>query len=73
MHLGNIECRLEGLNYRLKYCWSKVIYFIYRPNELEREIKKKTEGQAKIWGAMAHPDPPSESPLAKPIGLTNQI
>jgi len=54
MHLGNIECRLEGLNHRLKYCWPKVIYFIYRPNELEREIKKETggakQGEGKIWG-----------------------
>ena len=47
MHLGNIECRLEGLNYRLKYCWPKVIYFIYLPNELEREMKKKTGGASK--------------------------
>jgi len=51
MHLGNIECRLEGLNYRLKYYWPKVICCIYRPNELEREIKKKTgrerRGQSK--------------------------
>jgi len=47
MHLGNIERRLEGLNYRLKYCWSKVIYFIYRPNEFEQEIKKKLGGPRK--------------------------
>jgi len=36
---------------------------ICQPNELKREIKKKTGGgqtggQAKIWGAMAHPGPP---------------
>jgi len=35
---------------------------ICQPNELKREIKKKTgggqtQGQAKIWGATAHPDP----------------
>jgi len=70
MHLGNIECRLEGLNYRLKYCWPKVIYFIYQPNEVEREIKKKTEGakqgaKQKSGGAMAHPGPPLESPLVR--------
>jgi len=71
MHLGNIECRLESLNYRLKYCWPKVIYFIYRPNELEREIKKKTGGtkqgaKKKFGEAMAYPGPPLESPLPLP-------
>ena len=64
MHLGNIECKLEGLNYRLKYCWSKVIYFIYRPNELEQEIKKKIGGaKEKSEGGMHHTGPPLESPL----------
>jgi len=29
------------LNYRLKYCWPTVIYWICQTNELEREIKKK--------------------------------
>jgi len=34
--------------------------YICQPNELKREIKKKTGGgktgrQAKIWGSMAHP------------------
>jgi len=59
MHLGNIERTLEGLNYRLKYCWSKVIYFIYRPNEFEQEIKKKTgRAKQKSEGDMDHPDPP---------------
>ena len=43
------------LNYRLKYCWPKVIYCICQPNEVEREIKKKTgeanKGPSKIlWG-----------------------
>jgi len=46
------------LTYRLKYCWPKVFYCICQPNELERETKKTTgghaDGQAKIWGAMAH-------------------
>jgi len=52
------------LNYRLKYCWPKVFYCICQPNELEREIMNKKLGvQAKIWGAMAHPRPPLESPL----------
>jgi len=35
------------LNYRLKYCWPKVIYCICQPNELEREIKKKLGGPNK--------------------------
>ena len=30
---------------------------ICQPNELQREIKKKTGGASKIWGAMAHPGP----------------
>jgi len=59
MHLGNIESRLEGLNNRLKYCWPKVIYFIYRPNELELEIKKKNWGtkqkSGKPWPTQAPP------------------
>jgi len=33
------------LNYRLKYCWPKAISCICQPNELKREIKKKTGGQ----------------------------
>ena len=33
------------LNYRLKYCWPKVIYYIRQPNELKREIKNKTGGK----------------------------
>jgi len=46
-------------NYRLKYCWPKVIYSycICQPHELARDIKKKT-GEA-----MAYPGPPFESPL----------
>jgi len=31
-------------NYRLKYCWPKVIYCICLPNVLKREIIKKTGG-----------------------------
>jgi len=51
------------LNYRLKYCWSKVFYCICQPNELEREIMKKTGGakqgaKRKPRGAMAHLAPP---------------
>jgi len=34
------------LNYRLKYCWPKVIYCVCQPNKLEREIKKSWRGQA---------------------------
>jgi len=33
------------LNYCLKYCWPKVFSCICQPNELKREIKKKTGGQ----------------------------
>jgi len=51
------------LNYRLKYCWLKFICCFCQPNELKREIRKKsgdqTGGQPKIWGAMAHPGLPS--------------
>jgi len=41
-----------------------VVYCISQPNELKREIKKKTGGaKQKSWGAMAHPGFPLESPL----------
>ena len=40
----------KSLNH-LKFCWLKVICFICQSNELEREIKQKTGGQQKIWGA----------------------
>jgi len=51
------------LNYRLKHCWPKVIYCIYEPNELEREIKKKLVGQTGgptkiLWGPW-----PTQSPV----------
>ena len=47
------------LNYYFKYCWLKVICCFCEPNELEREIKKKLEGQAKTWGAW-----PTQAPLS---------
>jgi len=41
------------LHYRLKYCWLKVVCCISRPNQLEPEIRHKSEGQTggqpKIW------------------------
>jgi len=47
-----------------KHIWQPCIC---QPNELQRAIRKKTGwpngGQVKIWGAMAHPGPPVESPL----------
>jgi len=64
------------LNYRLKFCWPKVIYCTRQPNKLEWEIKKKTGGakqgaNQKSGGAMAHPGPPLESPLvAKQLGVS---
>jgi len=44
--------------------------YICQPNELKREIKKKTGGgkrgsKQKSGGGMAHPGPPLESPLRK--------
>ena len=55
------------LNYRLKYCWPKIIYCICQPNELEGEITKKlggqAGGQAKILGGHGPPRFPLESPL----------
>jgi len=61
---------------RLKYSWPKCIYCVCQPNELKREIKKKTGGpaggQAKIWGGMAYPGPPLESPLVQiKVTITN--
>jgi len=38
------------LNYRLKYCWPKVIYCACQPNELKREIRKKLAGATKNLG-----------------------
>jgi len=55
------------LNYRLEYCWPKVIYCICQPNELERENVKKTGGPSseprKNLGAMANRGLSLESPL----------
>jgi len=49
------------LNYRLKYCWPKVMFCICQPNEhgkLRKELGGQTGGQAKTWGAIAHPGLP---------------
>jgi len=47
------------LNYRLKYYWPKVIYCICQPNELEREIKKKTGARnQKSWEPWPTQAPP---------------
>jgi len=59
---GKYSMQARGfLNYRFKYCWSKVIYCICQPNELKREIRKKingkTGGQPKIWGDHGPPSP----------------
>ena len=55
------------LNYRLKYCWPKVIHCICQPNELERDIKKKTGGNTggkqKSGGPWPTQAPPLEFPL----------
>jgi len=59
MHLENI------LNYRLKYCWTQVVYCICQQNELATEIKKKVGGgQAKILACHVPSKPPLKSPLA---------
>jgi len=59
MHLGNSRMQARGfLNYRLKYCWANVIYYICQPNERKQEIKKKLgRGQPKVWGSMTHTSP----------------
>jgi len=47
------------LNYRLKYCWPKVIYCTCQRNELEREIKKKTGADSqKSWEPWPTQAPP---------------
>jgi len=55
------------LNYRLKYCWPKVIYSICQPNELNGKLRKKTggakEGPSKNLGGHGPPTPSLESPL----------
>ena len=54
---------------RLKYIWPKCNYCVCQPNELKREIKKKTGGAAgskqKHVGGMTHPGPHLESPLVQ--------
>jgi len=45
------------MNYRLKYCWPKVIYFIFQPHELKQEIKAKNEGSTKNLGGHGPPWP----------------
>jgi len=51
------------LDYRLKYCWLKVIHCSYsricQPNELKQEIKKKTGGPSKHLGRSW----PTQAPL----------
>ena len=37
----------EFLNYRLKYCWPKIIYCICQRNELKRVIKKQLGAKQK--------------------------
>jgi len=55
------------LNYRLKYCWPKVIYCVCQPNERKEEIKKNTRDQANIWGVHGPPRSPLEPPLQQPF------
>jgi len=52
---GKYWMKVRGfLHYRLKYCWPKFIFYIWQPNELKREMKKKTGCQSKILGVHAH-------------------
>jgi len=46
---------------RLKFCWLKSICCICQSNELEREIRQKTEGPSR--GSANRPGPPLEPPL----------
>ena len=50
---------------RLKYSWPKCIYCVCQPNELKREIKKKTGAKQKSGGGMARPVPPLRIPLVQ--------
>jgi len=64
------------LKYRLKYSWPKCIYCVCQPNELKREIKKKTGGASrgprKNLGGHGLPSPPLESPLVQiKVTITN--
>ena len=62
------------LNYRLKYCWPKVFSTVYvNQKNLNGKLRKKLGGQPKIWGAMAHPGPPLESPLSVSSRNFNQV
>ena len=54
-------------NYRLKYCWPKVLYCICLPNELKTGNEEKNwrggRWPRKILGGHGPPSPPLESPL----------
>jgi len=61
------------LNYRLKFCWLKVISCVCQSNELKREImhKYKLEGPTREPKLVEHGPsrPPLESPLfINPVG-----
>ena len=56
----------EFLNNRLKYCWPEVIFCICQPNDLKREIKKKTGEPSR--GATQRPQRP---PLGSPLHFSN--
>jgi len=61
------------LNYLLKYFWPKIIYCICQPNKIKREIKKKTGGQAKIWGGHGPSRPPLRTAAGgKPAAASSQ-
>jgi len=51
------------LDYRLKYCWPKVFYYICQPNELNGKLRKNWGAKRKSGGAIAHPAPQLELPV----------
>jgi len=57
----------DFLNYRLKYCWPKVIYCICLPNELKREIKKKMGDPSKNLGQPWHTQAPLRTATASNV------
>jgi len=66
------------LNYRLKYCWPKVIYCIYiNQTNLNGKLRKnwgaKQGAKQKSVGAMTHPGPLLELPLWAHPSLQDRI
>jgi len=69
---GKYWMQAKGLlNYRLKFCWLKVICCIWQPNELERKINHKTGGDCQISGGRWPTQAPR--PLLEPLLILSYL